>query len=81
MRKETATGSPQIVFTLERDYGNVAFDRRHRLLTTFLYELPFGTGKTFAYNSGLLNTVTGGWQLGGVAVLQSGPFLTLPDDD
>jgi hypothetical protein len=63
-------------FHLGRDYGNVAFDRRHRFLTTFLYELPFGTGKTFAYNIGLLNTMIGGWQLGGVAVMQSGPFLT-----
>jgi hypothetical protein len=63
-------------FHLGRDYGNVAFDRRHRFLTTFLYELPFGKGKTLAYNSGLLNTVAGGWQVGGVAVLQSGAFLT-----
>ncbi|MCU1313108.1 MAG: hypothetical protein JWM54_865, partial [Acidobacteriaceae bacterium] len=63
-------------FHLGRDYGNVAFDRRHRFLTTFLYELPFGKGKALAYNSGLLNTVGGGWQVGGVAVLQSGAFLT-----
>jgi hypothetical protein len=63
-------------FHLGRDYGNVAFDRRHRFLSTFLYELPFGKGKTFAYNNGLLNTAAGGWQLGGVVVLQSGSFLT-----
>src|SRR4030095_12247605 len=24
------------------DYGNVAFSRRHRFLSTFLYQLPFG---------------------------------------
>jgi len=24
------------------DYGNVAFSRRHRYLSTFLYQLPFG---------------------------------------
>ena len=33
------------------DYGNVPFDRRHRFLATFLYELPFGKGKAFL-NSG-----------------------------
>jgi hypothetical protein len=63
-------------FHLGRDYGNVAFDRRHRFLSTFLYELPFGKGKTFAYNNGLLNTAAGGWQMGGVVVLQSGSYLT-----
>jgi hypothetical protein len=59
------------------DYGNVIFDRRHRVLTTFLYELPFGKGSTFLANSGrLLDAAVGGWQLGGVLVFQSGAFLT-----
>ena len=59
------------------DYGNVIFDRRHRVLSTFLYELPFGKGATFLANSGrLLDAAVGGWQLGGVLVFQSGAFLT-----
>ena len=29
------------------DYGNTPFDRRNRFLATFLYNLPFGKGKTF----------------------------------
>ena len=33
------------------DYGNVPFDRRHRFLLTFLYELPFGKGKMLLNNS------------------------------
>jgi hypothetical protein len=54
----------------EIDYGNVAFSRRHRFLTTFLYQLPFGnTGSALA-------RVVGGWELGGVLLFQSGPFLT-----
>lgn len=63
-------------FHLGRDYGNVAFDRRHRFLTTWLYELPFGKNKTFLSTGGPLNMLVGGWQLGGVLVLQSGAFLT-----
>jgi hypothetical protein len=60
------------------DYGNVMFDRRHRVLATFLYQLPFGRGSMFLGNSGrLLDTVVGGWQLGGVTVFQSGAFLTI----
>jgi hypothetical protein len=58
------------------DYGNVIYDRRHRLLGTWLYELPFGKGERFLANNKAAKLVAGGWQLGGVAVLQSGPFLT-----
>jgi hypothetical protein len=60
------------------DYGNVMFDRRHRVLATFLYQLPFGKGGMFLGNSGrLMDTLVGGWQLGGVTVFQSGAFLTI----
>jgi hypothetical protein len=58
------------------DYGNVMFDRRHRLLATYLYELPFGHGKQWLNSGGVMNQVVGGWQLGGVTVWQSGAFLT-----
>jgi hypothetical protein len=59
------------------DYGNVIFDRRHRALTTFLYQLPFGKGASYLGNSGrLMDMAVGGWQVGGVLVFQSGPFLT-----
>ena len=59
------------------DYGNVMFDRRHRVLSTFLYQLPFGRGAEFLGGSGrLMDAAVGGWQLGGVLVFQSGAFLT-----
>jgi hypothetical protein len=59
------------------DYGNVIFDRRHRVLATFLYTLPFGKGEMFLPTSGrVMDAVVGGWQLGGVTVFQSGAFLT-----
>ncbi len=60
------------------DYGNVNFTRRHRFLTTFLYELPFGKGKQFlSGRSGLLDRFVGGWQLSGVLLFQTGPFMTV----
>ncbi len=60
------------------DYGNVMFDRRNRFLATFLYQLPFGKGARFLPNSNrLVDTLVGGWQLGGVTVFQSGAFLTM----
>jgi hypothetical protein len=58
------------------DYGNVAYDRRHRFLATYLYDLPFGKGQHWLSGSSVLNTLVGDWHLGGVTVLQSGPFLT-----
>ncbi len=58
------------------DYGNVAYDRRHRFLTTWLYDLPFGRNRRWLSTGSALNRVVGDWQLAGVAVLQSGPFLT-----
>ena len=59
------------------DYGNVTGTRRHRLVSSGVFELPFGRGQRFA--GGLnrpANLVLGGWQLSGVFLAQSGPFLT-----
>jgi hypothetical protein len=53
------------------DYGNVAFSRRHRFLSTFLYNLPGPKGNP------VLGQVVGGWQLSGVLLFQSGPFMTV----
>ena len=60
------------------DYGNVPFTRRHRFLTTFLYTLPFGKGRTFLNSSNaFVDRVVNGWELSGVLLFQSGPFLTV----
>ena len=58
------------------DYGNVIYDRRHRFLVTYLYDLPFGHGQRWVPTGALANALAGGWQLAGVTILQSGPFLT-----
>ena len=58
------------------DYGNVVYDRRHRFIATYLFDLPFGKGQRWLSTGSALNAVVGGWHLGGVTVLQSGPFLT-----
>jgi carboxypeptidase family protein len=59
------------------DYGPVPFTRRHRFVVTFLYELPFGRGRAFGGGMGqALDLVAGGWDIAGVGLMQSGPFLT-----
>jgi len=61
----------------EDDYGPVPFTRRHRFVATFLYQLPVGRGRTFGGGMGRgLDLLAGGWDIAGVALLQSGPFLT-----
>ncbi len=60
------------------DYGNVPYTRRNRVLATFLYELPFGKGRQFLNSSnGIVDRMVGGWELSGVCVFQSGPFMTV----
>jgi len=59
------------------DYGNVSFARRQRFLTTFLYILPFGKGRRFMSNSNrFTDALLGGWELSGIWLMQTGPFLT-----
>jgi carboxypeptidase family protein len=60
------------------DYGNTPFDRRHRFLASVYYELPFGKGKKFLNSANrATDAVLGGWVLSGIAVFQSGPFMTV----
>jgi hypothetical protein len=43
------------------------FDLRHVITFDWVYEMPFGRGKTFAGDAGtLLDAVIGGWQLSGL---------------
>jgi len=65
-------------FNPNLDYGNVAFTRRSRFLTTFLYDLPFGKSQKLLTSAGpVLNRIVGGWELAGVLLFQTGPFLTV----
>ena len=52
------------------DYGNVAYTRRQRFLATFLYETSAHTGNR------AVNQLASGWEVAGVLVFQTGPFLT-----
>jgi hypothetical protein len=65
------------LFRGDADYGPVAFTRRHRFVGTFYYELPFGRDRRTIRTIGRgLDALIGGWDVTGVLLLQSGPFLT-----
>ncbi len=59
------------------DYGNVPFIHRNRFLATFLYELPFGKGQAFLNSNSILDKIVGGWQLGGLTLFETGPFMSV----
>jgi hypothetical protein len=63
---------PQNSYCLACERGLSAFDTRQRIVTSVLYDLPVGKGKTLDITNGFANAVIGGWQLGGILTLQSG---------
>ncbi|MDQ6705313.1 MAG: TonB-dependent receptor, partial [Acidobacteriota bacterium] len=52
------------------------FDRTQVLTTNFVYDLPFGRGKSFAANAPrVVNQIVGGWSLNGIYIFMTGePF-------
>jgi len=56
----------------ELDRGPADNDVRHRLNSTFIYELPSIRG-----GRGALNGIVGGWQIAGILTAQSGSALTV----
>jgi hypothetical protein len=68
--------APQNAFNFAAERGNSAFDVRNRLVTSVLYELPFGKGKPFFANSRVGNAIAGGWLLAGIFSAQSGLWFT-----
>jgi hypothetical protein len=56
-------------FDLEFDWGPANFDRRHRWVTSFLYEIPGRVGNPVA------DALVSGWSITGIYLMQSGlPF-------
>jgi hypothetical protein len=58
------------------EYGPSAFDVRNRFVVGGLYELPIGPGKLVPLNNKLVNTLIGGWQIGGAFTHQTGQVTT-----
>jgi hypothetical protein len=69
----SATGSSFKTF----DKGHSSFDVPHRVVFSYVYELPFGKGKRFgAGASPVLGRVAGGWQVSGITSFSQGQFQT-----
>ena len=76
----TGTANP---YDFRNERGNSSLDRRHSFTGSFTYELPLGRGRAIGTNWGrALDTVFGGWQVGGILSLRTGiPFsVSYPGD-
>ena len=74
---ETGGGRAADLYNRQGEYGDDYATRRHRSISTVVYDLPVGKGRPFA--SGIhpaLNAVIGGWQMSAIFLAQTGPFMT-----
>jgi hypothetical protein len=62
---------PQNSFCLDCEWGLSVFDVRHRFVTSVLYELPFGNGKSFL-KEGVGAAILGDWQVSTIINKSSG---------
>ena len=67
---------------VRRDRGRSEFDVDHRLVSSFVYQLPFGRGRKYLSSGpGLANQFIGGWQVNGIVTFQSGFPMTISAAD
>jgi hypothetical protein len=63
---------------VQRDHGLSGFDVAHRVVASFVWNLPFGKGERFGGDaSGVKNALIGGWQMNGIYLWQGGFPITI----
>lgn len=65
---------PQDQFNTNAEKGNSSYDLRHRSVTSVIYDLPLAK---WAGDSGVAKAILGGFQLGGIFVMQTGQPVNL----
>jgi len=74
---ETGGGRAADFYNRRGEYGNDYATRRHRSISTVVYDLPVGRGRKFANSiHPAANAVIGGWQLSAIFLAQTGPYMT-----
>ena len=64
-------------YDLRHEYGPVSSSRAHRWVTSAVYDLPVGRNRLVgSHMNRVLDAFVGGWQLSGIFLWQSGPYLT-----
>ena len=83
----TVGGLQNYIGSIRSNYAPLAFNRRHTIVQSLIYELPFGKGKPLL-SSGLGSKLLGGWQVSTVLTVMTGlplnitggPTLNAPGD-
>jgi outer membrane receptor protein involved in Fe transport len=70
-------GVPQNSYDFRLDRGLSDFQVEQRLVLSYLYDLPFGTGRRWLDNPGIFNRIFGSWQTAGIATMQTGSPFTV----
>jgi hypothetical protein len=71
-------GAQQNAYDRASDRSISSQDIRHRFVTSFVYELPFGRGRRFGNGwNGATNWLISGWQVNGIVAFQSGTPLII----
>jgi hypothetical protein len=68
---------PQNSYCRSCEKARSTHDTRHRFVTSALWDLPFGKGRSFDIGNPVLNVVAGGWQMSGILTVQSGFAMTI----
>jgi hypothetical protein len=72
----TVGGLQNYIGSIRSNYAPLAFDRRHTIVNSVIYELPFGKGKHLL-NSGVGSMVLGGWQVSTILTVMTGLPLNI----
>jgi len=67
--------SPRTAYDLHKEKSIGSEDVPHQLSMAWVYSLPFGKGRQFANQGGLVDAVVGGWQISAVQLYNSGQPL------
>ena len=60
------------------DWASANYDRRHNLVSSFVYNLPFGRRERWGRSwNRVVDGVLGGWQLGGILTFRSGRLFSV----
>ncbi len=70
-------GSLEDPFNRLRERARESYSLRHRMIASFIWELPFGHGRRFLSSlPAVAEHVVGGWELIGIGYVQSGESFT-----
>lgn len=69
---QTLTSYYRTIRNFSLNKAPIGTDRRHAFRVYGTYALPFGRGRKFAFDNGVLNRIVGDWTIGSIFTLVSG---------